>query len=299
MAPEVLAETGYDHRADYYSLGVVLYEMLIGTPPFSRSKYKRKEIEFEILNTLPKIPDSLSLECRDLLTKLLIKDPAARLGGQKGIQEIKEHCWFKDIDFELVKQRKFPKSSREIPFGAWVRQTKLAEIPHDDRQGPKYIERLERFSCYNDDEDPSYSTQQSLCEKMSRFSLLSKEKHSLHLRNSSHTLEFSGLKSNPRMTTEQVLPSTRISSRRHTGERFHFSFRSEMEGSPIRRGCSNRNAKKNTSSKTIDHGAMDSTMDFDNELYISEDESAELLQESKKFYDFNKLVKITNIFSKP
>lgn len=74
---------------DYFTLGVLLYEMLVGLPPFYDSnKYK---MYLQIQNSVPKFPTYLSDKCKDLLSKLLEKDPQKRIGSTLGFSELKEH----------------------------------------------------------------------------------------------------------------------------------------------------------------------------------------------------------------
>ena len=93
IAPEFLGTEINYKAADWYCLGVVMYEMLFGIPPsFSRSN---KKVMF------PQILDS-SIEARDILEKLLTNDVYSRLGAKKGIEEIKAHPFFKGLDFDKV-----------------------------------------------------------------------------------------------------------------------------------------------------------------------------------------------------
>ena len=65
---------------DIYSLGALLYEMLIGLPPLFDED--RTKLYDKLLKEEPDIPDSLSPEAQDLLSKILVKDPANRIGAE-------------------------------------------------------------------------------------------------------------------------------------------------------------------------------------------------------------------------
>uniref|UniRef100_V9KVI2 non-specific serine/threonine protein kinase n=1 Tax=Callorhinchus milii TaxID=7868 RepID=V9KVI2_CALMI len=80
MAPEMVCQEQYDARADLWSLGVILYEALFGRPPFSSKSFK--ELEAKIRSNKPvEIPAGarVSADCRDLLVRLLERDPEQRI----------------------------------------------------------------------------------------------------------------------------------------------------------------------------------------------------------------------------
>lgn len=95
VAPEVISGGGHDFAVDWWSLGVVLYEMLYGTTPFRGSN--RKETFFRILSKPPNlVGETTSL--RDLIRRLLEKDPSRRIS----LEEIKGHEFFRGVDWEKV-----------------------------------------------------------------------------------------------------------------------------------------------------------------------------------------------------
>lgn len=85
-------------------LGCIVYEMLAGLPPFYIKD--REKLFKAILNLEPEYPSALSSECLDLIENLLIKDPKLRLGsGMYGLQEVKDHPWFKSIDWDALEKK--------------------------------------------------------------------------------------------------------------------------------------------------------------------------------------------------
>ncbi|XP_050036786.1 ribosomal protein S6 kinase alpha-5-like isoform X2 [Dermacentor andersoni] len=125
MAPEVVrgGSTGHDFSVDWWSVGVLTYELLTGASPFTVEGERNNQAEISklaspekpeeegslstdvlirrILKSQPPIPDSISGDIRDFIQKLLIKDPRKRLGG--GLDdalEIKRHRFFKGLDWE-------------------------------------------------------------------------------------------------------------------------------------------------------------------------------------------------------
>jgi protein-serine/threonine kinase len=106
LAPEViLSENGYDSTIDWWSLGCVLYELLIGRAPYriclgdslNEDLYKKKIL----------IPDYVCEDAKDLITKLLVIEPKKRLGyGENGAKKIKHHPFFKGINWDDVWNQK-------------------------------------------------------------------------------------------------------------------------------------------------------------------------------------------------
>ncbi|KAM3171439.1 hypothetical protein ACTXT7_016622 [Hymenolepis weldensis] len=101
LAPELLLDNDYGRSVDWWSLGVVMYEMMCGRLPFYSNEH---EILFElILQESVKVPENLSQVARDILIRLLMKDPAERLGGGKAdVIEVMMHPFFESISWERL-----------------------------------------------------------------------------------------------------------------------------------------------------------------------------------------------------
>jgi serine/threonine protein kinase len=100
-APEVILMQPYDKMCDFFSFGVLIYRLLSGRKPFG-SHMGSSDLDKNVVSVEPEYPEEFfSPECIDLLTKLMIKDPAKRLGAN-GIEEIKQHPWFDPIDWGLL-----------------------------------------------------------------------------------------------------------------------------------------------------------------------------------------------------
>jgi len=98
VAPEILRNEGYDKTVDWWGLGCLVYEMLLGYPAFSSEGTK---LEKDIVEIEPMIPSHLSNNVKDLLSKLLAKDPNKRLGFN-GAEEIKKHPFFNTLKWDDV-----------------------------------------------------------------------------------------------------------------------------------------------------------------------------------------------------
>lgn len=89
LPPEMVEGIEHDNNVDLWCLGVLMYEFLCGQPPFMSNQ--TKQTYQRILNVDIKFPNHVSMEARDLIKKLLVKDPKKRLR----LSEVKLHPWIK------------------------------------------------------------------------------------------------------------------------------------------------------------------------------------------------------------
>uniref|UniRef100_A0A1D1Y894 non-specific serine/threonine protein kinase n=1 Tax=Anthurium amnicola TaxID=1678845 RepID=A0A1D1Y894_9ARAE len=103
IAPEIITGAGHSSAIDWWALGILLYEMLYGRTPF-RGKNRQRTFA-NILHKDLTFPSSLpvSLAARQLIHALLQRDPADRLGSNIGANEIKQHPFFRDINWALIR----------------------------------------------------------------------------------------------------------------------------------------------------------------------------------------------------
>lgn len=143
LAPEIITGEGHDKSADWWSFGILIYEMLCGLPPFYVENLERM---YEMIKTGPlKFPKKVQLsdDAKDLIRKLLDRKVQTRLGSQTGIEEIKKHPFFATIDFNMILQKKYP-----APF-----------IPNlNDQTDVQYFD--EEFT--SEDTDMSYIPQKNM-----------------------------------------------------------------------------------------------------------------------------------------
>uniref|UniRef100_A0A8C7ZI63 protein kinase C n=1 Tax=Oryzias sinensis TaxID=183150 RepID=A0A8C7ZI63_9TELE len=105
LAPEVLIDNSYTRSVDWWELGVLIYEMLLGECPFPGDD--EEEIFDSIVNEEVRCPASLSKEAQSLIQQLLQKDPTLRLGaGEEDASEIKRHPFFEVMNWDALLAKK-------------------------------------------------------------------------------------------------------------------------------------------------------------------------------------------------
>jgi serine/threonine protein kinase len=116
LAPEILTSENYSKCVDWWSLGIIVWEMMCGLPPFYSTN--EREMYDMILNkklVFPLSEDEASNEGVDFIFRLLERDPSQRLGCN-GVEEVKAHPWFNGIDWDKVISKSY-----EPPFQPNVR----------------------------------------------------------------------------------------------------------------------------------------------------------------------------------
>ena len=111
FSPEIITREGHNKAADWWSYGILLYEMLFGMPPFYS---KNTEKMFDLITKAElKFPKKIEVseDAKDLIKKLLIKNQDLRLGSEGGFETIKKHSFFKGFDFKALEEKKL-----EAPF---------------------------------------------------------------------------------------------------------------------------------------------------------------------------------------
>ena len=111
LAPEVILDKGCNRPADWWSLGILVYEMIFGIPPFYSTNVQ-KMYKNTILNPLKfKKHTQCSEEAKDFISGLLVKKPKHRLGSVADSLEVMSHAWFKDFDWSKLLNKKV-----EMPY---------------------------------------------------------------------------------------------------------------------------------------------------------------------------------------
>uniref|UniRef100_A0A8C5TSW8 Serine/threonine-protein kinase N2 n=1 Tax=Malurus cyaneus samueli TaxID=2593467 RepID=A0A8C5TSW8_9PASS len=105
LAPEVLTETSYTRAVDWWGLGVLIYEMLVGESPFPGDD--EEEVFDSIVNDEVRYPRFLSTEAISIMRRLLRRNPERRLGaGEKDAEDVKKHHFFRQIDWNALLAKK-------------------------------------------------------------------------------------------------------------------------------------------------------------------------------------------------
>lgn len=107
LAPEVIKNVGYSYSCDWWALGILIYEMCSGKPPFA-SEEPMKIFE-KIMNARVKYPNTFNPVLKDVIRQLLIPDEKKRLGSSAaGTDGVKMHEWFQTIRWMDLFERKVP-----------------------------------------------------------------------------------------------------------------------------------------------------------------------------------------------
>jgi p70 ribosomal S6 kinase len=117
MAPEVIIGKGHGKTVDWWSCGILLYEMLVGLPPW-RSQNKNT-LKKKITVAKLKLPAYLTSEAHSLIKSLLQRDPTKRLGyGPSGFDQVKKHPFFRTINWKKLENLEIPSPFKPIVTGA-------------------------------------------------------------------------------------------------------------------------------------------------------------------------------------
>ncbi|PAA94469.1 hypothetical protein BOX15_Mlig017055g1 [Macrostomum lignano] len=106
VPPEVILNKGHDLSADFWSLGILMFELLTGTPPFSASDpMKTYNIILKGIDAV-EFPRRVSRNAQNLIKKLCRDNPTERIGvGRSGIVEVSQHLWFEGFNWGGVRSR--------------------------------------------------------------------------------------------------------------------------------------------------------------------------------------------------
>jgi hypothetical protein len=142
MAPEVLCRQNHGIAVDYFALGVIAYEFMMGRRPYngrSRAEIKDAVLARQVQLRRQDIPEGWSLEGADFINKLIQRRPLNRL-GYNGPAEVKQHLWLKDFpwsklfekslepSFKPAKEENFDKQQVVSPWQDPALQAKADDL---------------------------------------------------------------------------------------------------------------------------------------------------------------------------
>mmetsp|Transcript_21607 Transcript_21607/g.36355 ORF Transcript_21607/g.36355 Transcript_21607/m.36355 type:complete len:587 (-) Transcript_21607:242-2002(-) len=149
IAPEVLMQKGYGKDCDWWSLGVIMYECLVGYTPFYADEPVqtcKKILRWQNYLEVPmEVESKLSAECLSFLL-MLLSDSSRRI-GRNGVDEIKSHPWFADTQWASLQDLPAPYT----PEGSERMQAALSELRTIDSDSKEYPALLERITSNFDD----------------------------------------------------------------------------------------------------------------------------------------------------
>ncbi|TKW03591.1 hypothetical protein SEVIR_7G051600v4 [Setaria viridis] len=134
IAPEVITGAPHSSAIDWWALGILLYEMLYGRTPF-RGKNRKKTFH-NILHKDLTFPSSIpvSLAAKQLIHGLLQRDPSSRLGSSAGANDIKQHPFFEEIYWSLIRCMEPP--ALDVPLKLTRKEPELKVKPEGDSLTP-------------------------------------------------------------------------------------------------------------------------------------------------------------------
>jgi len=135
VAPEVILNKGHDYAVDFWSLGILIYELLTGMPPFQATDpMKTYNLILRGVDALD-FPRTMSKNAIVMIKKLCRESPSERLGcGKGGLRDVRRNKWFEGFDFESLKARRL--NAPIVPCIRSATDTSNFDNYPDDTQEP-------------------------------------------------------------------------------------------------------------------------------------------------------------------
>ncbi|XP_044185506.1 cGMP-dependent protein kinase 2 [Thunnus albacares] len=142
MAPEIIKNQGHDFAVDFWSLGILIFELLAGSPPFSSSEPGK--IYPKILDGVFKYPPYMSEAAKSIISKLCRPRPGQRLGNTKnGIKDVRHHRWFSNMNWHKLRMGQVdPPTVRLIRKGPCY--INFDRFPHDQTKADEEFSGWDR-----------------------------------------------------------------------------------------------------------------------------------------------------------
>lgn len=136
VAPEIILNKGHDLSADYWSLGILMFELLTGSPPFSGADPMQTYNLILRGMDMVEFPRKINKSAQHLVKKLCRDNPAERIGYQRdGLRDIKKHKWYQGFDWEgLVNKRVSPPITPRVKNA--TDSSNFDSYPKDNEEAP-------------------------------------------------------------------------------------------------------------------------------------------------------------------
>ncbi|KAK2966956.1 hypothetical protein RJ640_002141, partial [Escallonia rubra] len=133
LAPEIIRGDGHGSAVDWWTFGIFLYELLHGRTPFKGNG--NRETLFNVVGETLKFPEgsTISFAAKDLIRGLLVKDPQKRLGFKRGATEIKQHPFFENVNWALIRGTHPPEVPKPVDL-EFFSQTVKSSLPPSDKE---------------------------------------------------------------------------------------------------------------------------------------------------------------------
>jgi len=152
MAPEIIKNLPYGQGVDWWAVGVMIYEMMTGYPPFdcdeeedTDSDSADDKLEHKIINDEVEFPDDMSLAAVSIVTKLLMKNSQKRLGSTGSVDAVRQEPFFKGVNWQALQEKRVQ--------------------PPEEEKAPKT--RMDGFSKLLRDDNSAYISNQPLFQGFS------------------------------------------------------------------------------------------------------------------------------------
>ncbi|XP_049388399.1 serine/threonine-protein kinase D6PKL2 [Solanum stenotomum] len=142
LAPEIIRGDGHGSAVDWWTFGIFLYELLHGKTPFKGNG--NRETLFNVVGQPLKFPEgsTVSFAAKDLIRGLLVKDPQKRLGFKRGATEIKQHPFFENVNWALIRSTHPPEIPKPVDLTFFKQSSQANEkaASDSDRSSGPYLD---------------------------------------------------------------------------------------------------------------------------------------------------------------
>ncbi|KAK9116955.1 hypothetical protein Sjap_015902 [Stephania japonica] len=131
LAPEIIKGEGHGSAVDWWTFGIFLYELLHGKTPFRGNG--NRETLFNVVGQSLKFQEgsSISFAAKDLIRGLLVKDPQKRLGYKRGATEIKQHHFFENFNWALIRSTQPPEIPKPVDLALASHTITSSVLPNE------------------------------------------------------------------------------------------------------------------------------------------------------------------------